>query len=442
MMRSAIEFRNVAFVYSNGTIGLDGVNIKIEERKKVVLLGANGSGKTTLLLHLNGLYTPTNGGVAIFDEPINAENIDSIRTKVGMIFQNPDDQLFAPTVYQDIAFGPRNLGIAEPHIKERVDEVLDLLNITHLRDRPPDSLSGGEKRRVALAGVLVMDAEIIALDEPHSGLDPRGSLEFNDVLDELYSKGRTIIVATHDVEFAAAWADELIVLQKGKVVGQGSPEEVFSNVEMMRSTNLKLPLFLSVYNELQLRNFVFKRDESPLDLMDLVQKVEAPYIKFLANSKGLRKGMRVALDYSGDSWVVSPEGRGDGEVLTRNDTASVFELQGDAGLKRGDITIFKVHDNERYDERVAERVKQLIDANERIKTGAMGTNAKLLAKHQEIAVDFGTDVINKSISYASRGYDVIVLASGNMAEHAGKKIYRIRPDLFFHYVNTKDDEGE
>ena len=422
------------------TVGLDGINLKIEEHKKVVLLGENGSGKTTLLLHLNGLLKPISGEVAILGKPVNAENIDCVRTKVGMIFQNPDDQLFAPTVYQDVAFGPRNLGMDELRIKERVEETLDLLNISHLRNRSPGALSGGEKRRVALAGILVMDAEIIALDEPHSGLDPLGCLEFNDLLDELYSKGRTIIVATHDVEFAASWSDELVIMQKGKVVGYGSPEDVFSNVDMVRRSNLKLPSFLSVYNELQSRNFVFKGGEVPLDLMDLVQKVEAPCIKFFANSKGLQKGAHIALDYSGDSWIFSSEGGGYGEVLTHNDSVAVFELHGDSVLKKGDITIFKVHDNERYDKRVAERAKQLIDHNRQTKIGAMGTNAKLLAKHHAIPLDFGVDVINKSISYASRGKDVVVLASGNMAEHAGKKLYKIRPDLFFHYVNITDEE--
>lgn len=442
MIGSAIEFHDVVFEYSNGTVALDGINLKIEEHKKVVLLGENGSGKTTLLLHLNGLNTPTRGKVVILGKPINAENIDNIRTKVGMIFQNPDDQLFAPTVYQDVAFGPRNLGWDEVRIKERVEEVLDVLNIAHLRDRSTDALSGGQKRRVALAGVLIMDAEIIVLDEPHSGLDPRGGLEFNDLLDELYSKGRTIIVATHDVEFAASWAQELVIMNKGKVAGQGSPEEIFSNTDMIYNSNLKLPSFLSVYNELQSRNFVFKWGEVPLDLMDLIQKVEVPYIKFLANSKGLSKGTRIELNYTGDSWVVSQEGCCIGEVLTSDESPSVLELHDNNGLKKGDITIFKVHDNERYDERVAERIKQLIDNDRQMKIGAMGTNAKLLAKHHAIAIDFGTDVINTSISYASRGYDVIVLASGNMAEHAGKKIYKIRPDLFFHYVNTKDDDDK
>ncbi len=441
-MGSAIEFNNVVFAYNDGTVALDGINLKIKKYKKVVLLGENGSGKTTLLLHLNGLLKPISGEVAILGKSVNAANIDFVRTKVGMIFQNPDDQLFAPTVYQDVAFGPRNLGYDELRIQERVEEILDLLNISHLRNRSPAALSSGEKRRVALAGILVMDAEIIVLDEPHSGLDPLGCLEFNDLLDELYSKGRTIIVATHDVEFAASWADELIIMQKGKVVGYGSPEDVFSNVDMVRRSNLKLPSFLSVYNELQSRNFVFKWGEVPLDLMDLVQKVEAPYIKFLANSKGLQKGAHIALDYSGDSWIFSSEGRGYGEVLTHNDSVAVFELHGDNVLKNGDITIFKVHDNERYDKRVADRAKQLINHNRQTKIGAMGTNAKLLAKHHAIRLDFGVDVINKSISYASRGKDVIVLASGNMAEHAGKKIYKIRPDLFFYYVNIKDEEED
>ena len=185
MTVSAIEFKDVVFRFPNGTVALDGINLKIEEHRKVALLGENGSGKTTLLLHLNGLHTPTSGEVAVLGKPVNAENMDWVRTNVGMIFQNPDDQLFAPTVYQDVAFGPRNLGMEETRVKERVEEVLDMLNIAHLRDRQPDALSDGEKRRVALAGILVMDAEIIALDEPHAGLDPLGSLELNDLLDEL-----------------------------------------------------------------------------------------------------------------------------------------------------------------------------------------------------------------------------------------------------------------
>ena len=440
MTTSAIEFKDVVFRYPNGAVALDGISLKIEEHTKVVLLGENGSGKTTLLLHLNGLHRPTSGEVTVLGKPVDAENMDWVRTNVGMIFQNADDQLFAPTVYQDVAFGPRNLGMDETRVEERVEEVLDMLNIAHLRDRQPDALSGGEKRRVALAGILVMDAEIIALDEPHSGLDPLGCLEFNDLLDELYSKGRTIIVATHDVEFAASWADECVIMKKGKIEGGGTPEHVFSDVELVGRSSLELPSFVSVYNELQARNFVCKRGEAPFDIMDLVLKVEAPSIKFLANSKGLYVGERVALAHSRDSWVVVPEGASDGEILAHKDGMAVVGLDDDSVPKRGDITIFKVHDDERYDERVAVRAKKLIESNRGTKIGAMGTNAKLLAKHHAILLDFGVDVINQAISYASIGVDVILLASGNMAEYAGKKIYDICPDVFFHYVNTKDEE--
>jgi cobalt/nickel transport system ATP-binding protein len=436
----AIEFKNVVFRYPTGTVALDEINLKIEEHTKVVLLGENGSGKTTLLLHLNGLYKPTSGEVTILGKPANAANTDWVRAKVGMIFQNPDDQLFAPTVYQDVAFGPRNLGIDEKRVKERVEEVLDVLNISHLRDRPPDALSSGEKRRAALAGILVMDAEIISLDEPHSGLDPLGCLEFNDLLDELYSKGRTIVVATHDVDFAASWADECVIMKKGKVTGHGSPEDVFADVQNVSQSGLELPSFLSVYNELQARNFVSKRGEVAFDIMDLVLKVEAPTIKFLENSKGLSKGSRVALAHSRDSCVAATEGADDGEILTQNNGMAVVELHDDSVPNKGDITIFKVHDNERYDAPVAARAKKLIESNRGIKTGAMGTNAKLLAKRYTISLDFGVDVINKAISDASRGFDVIIFASGNMAEHAGKKIYEICPDIFFHYVNMKDKE--
>jgi cobalt/nickel transport system ATP-binding protein len=439
-MASAIEFKNVVFRYPNGAVALDGINLKIEEHTKVVLLGENGSGKTTLLLHLNGLHMPSSGEVTILGKPVNAANIDWVRAKVGMIFQNPDDQLFAPTVYQDVAFGPRNLGMDETRVKERVEEVLETLNIARLRDRPPDALSAGEKRRVALAGILVMDAEIIALDEPHSGLDPLGCLEFNDLLDELYSKGRTIVVATHDVDFAASWADECVIMKKGKIEGGGTPEDVFSDAGLVSRSSLELPSFVSVYNELQARNFVCKRGEVAFDMMDLVLKVEAPTIKFLENSEGLFKGARVALAHKRGSWVVAPEGAREGEILTQNDGIAVVELHDDSIPKKGDITIFKVHDNERYDERVAARAKKLIEGNRGTKTAAMGTNAKLLAKHHAISLDFGVEVINTAISYASRGVDVIIFASGNMAEHAGKKIYEICPDIFFNYVNMKNEE--
>jgi len=439
-MGPAIEFKDVVFTYPNGAMALNSINLKIEEHKKVALLGENGSGKTTLLLHLNGLHRPSGGEVTILGRLVDAENLDWVRTKVGMIFQNSDDQLFAPTVYQDIAFGPRNLGMDEAEVNERVEDILDVLNITHLRDRSPDALSGGQKRRVALAGVLVMDAEILCLDEPHSGLNPLGSLEFNDLLDELYAKGRTILVATHDVEFAASWADECVIMHEGKVVGQGSPEHVFSDTELIGRSSLELPSFVSVYNELQARDFVFKRGEAPSDIMDLVSKVEAPSIKFLENLDGLEKGARVGLAYSRGSWEVAAEGAGAGEILSQNDAIAVVELQEGSIPKKGDVTIFKVHDNERYDERVAARAKTLIESNKGIQTGAMGTNAKLLAKRHAISIDFGADVINRAISCASRGVDVILLASGNMAEHAGKKIYTICPDIFFNYVNTKDEE--
>jgi hypothetical protein len=229
-------------------------------------------------------------------------------------------------------------------------------------------------------------------------------------------------------------------MKKGKIEGGGTPEHVFSDLELVGRSSLELPSFVSVYNELQARNFVCKRGEAPFDVMDLVLKVEAPSIKFLANSTGLHKGERVALARSRDSWVVAPEGASDGEILAHKDGLAVVGLDDDSVPKRGDITIFKVHDDERYDERVAVRAQKLIESNRGTKIGAMGTNAKLLAKHYALSLDFGVDVINQAISYASRGVDVILLASGNMAEYAGKKIYDICPGIFFHYVNTKDEE--
>ncbi len=441
-MQVAIEVHELGFHYPDGTRALDRLSFTIQQHQKVAILGENGSGKSTLLLHLNGLYRSTSGDMSVLGMKMTDKNVDTIRSKVGMIFQNPDDQMFAPTVYEDVAFGLRNLGVAEPQVSQKVQEILELLGISHLRERAPDKLSAGEKRRAALAGVLVMNPEVIVLDEPHSGLDPRGYLELNDLLDDLHAKGCTILVATHDVEFAASWADEVIIFKNGCVLAQGSPSDVFSNVEMLVDANLKPPAVVSIYNELKSRSFVHSGDRTPLDIMDLVSTIESPSIKFMTSSDTLAEGALLGLEYVDESWIITHAKEANSRVLAFDEDVAVIELFDGSVHTYGDVIIFKVHDEERYDHVVATRVKALISKRSHesrpIKIGAMGTNAKLLAQHHDISFDFGVDVINKAISYAARGYNVILLASGKMAEHAGKKIYSVRPDIFFHYVNVKD----
>ncbi len=442
-MQAIIEVRELGFQYPDGTRALDGLSFKIAKHQKVAILGENGSGKSTLLLHLNGLYHPTSGEIWILGMRVIDKNVDVIRSKVGMIFQNPDDQMFAPTVYEDVAFGLRNLGFKDPQVGQKVDEILELLGIFHLKGRAPDKLSAGEKRRVALAGVLVMNPEIIVLDEPHSGLDPRGYLELNDLLDELHTKGCTILVATHDVEFAASWADEVLVLKNGSVLARGSPSDVFSASDKLTEANLKPPAVVSIYNELKSRSFLHRGDKTPLDIMDLVSQIESPSIKFMASSCALSEGALLGIEYVDDSWTITKTSSTNSRVLTCDDETAVIELLDVNAHTCGDVIIFKVHDDERYDNIVAKRVMTEIayrsHGPRRVKVGAMGTNAKLLARHHNITFDFGVDVINKSISYAARGYNVILLASGKMAEHTGRKIYSIRPDIFFHYINVKDE---
>ncbi len=442
-MDTAVEVSELGFKYPDGTQALDHLSFKIQKHQKVAILGENGSGKSTLLLHLNGLYRATSGDVHILGMRMADKNVDAIRSKVGMIFQNPDDQMFAPSVFEDVAFGLRNLGFIEQRVRQKVHETLELLGILHLRERAPDKLSAGEKRRVALAGVLAMDPEIIVLDEPHSGLDPRGYLELNDLLDELHAKGCTLLVATHDVEFAASWADEVIIFKNGSVLAQGSPSSVFSNYAKLADANLKLPAVVSIFNELKSRNFVHSVNKTPLDIMDLVNSVESPSIKFMTLHDAVAEGALLGLEYTDESWAVTQADTTNSRVLTYDEDIAVVELLDGSVHTYGDIIIFKVHDDERYDQVVAKRVVAEITERSHgsrpIKVGAMGTNAKLLAKHRHIAFDFGVDVINKAISYAARGYNVILLASGKMAEHAGKKIYSIRPDIFFHYINVKDE---
>ncbi len=241
-MNYAVELIDLTFRYPDGTEALKGVNLQIEPGERVAIIGSNGSGKTTLLHHLNGLLVPSGGEVRINGEKITKKNLDEVRMKVGLVFQDPDDQLFAPTVEDDIAFGPRNMGLSRQEVEERVARTLEILNITNLRDKSPDNLSGGQKRLVSIAGVLAMEPEIIALDEPTSNLDPRSASSLMHLLFDLNrDMNITLIIATHDVDSVPQYASRVCVMHEGGIVMQGTPEEVFTNTGVIRESNLRPP---------------------------------------------------------------------------------------------------------------------------------------------------------------------------------------------------------
>ena len=241
MSHHIIEFKEVFFRYPDGTAALRGVSFRIVHGESVGVVGANGAGKSTLLQHLNGCLLPTSGQVTIGDLNLTAATRGEIRRKVGSVFQNPDDQLFMPTVFDDVAFGPLNLGLDEAHVRERVESALSRVNGLALKNKPPHHLSAGEKSAVAIAAVMAMEPDILAMDEPAANLDPRSRRSLIGLLKTFqHSK----LVASHDLDLILDVCERCIVIGEGRVVADGPSEDILSNRTLLEANNLELPLSL------------------------------------------------------------------------------------------------------------------------------------------------------------------------------------------------------
>ncbi|MGH9340625.1 MAG: energy-coupling factor ABC transporter ATP-binding protein [Acidobacteriota bacterium] len=230
-----VEIKGLSYSYPDGTQALDEISLVISQGEKVAILGPNGAGKSSLLLHLNGILR-SNGHVTIFGMGTKRKNLKSIRQKVGLVFQDPDDQLFCPTVFDDVAFGPRNLQLAEEEVASRVFRSLTAVGVQGLEQKSAVHLSVGQKKRVAIATVLSMDSEVLVLDEPTSNLDPRGRKELLCLLTKL---GGTQIIATHDLEFAGHLCDRIVVLCRGRKVAEGPAGLILSDHALLESQGLK-----------------------------------------------------------------------------------------------------------------------------------------------------------------------------------------------------------
>lgn len=242
----AIDIQNLSCRYPDGTEALKNISVSLDANRKLAVLGSNGSGKTTLLAHLNGLLTARSGSVRIFGETVTARNLRTIRQRVGVLFDNPDNQLFSTTVYDDVAFGPFNMGLAEPEIRERTQRALAEVGLERSAERPPQNLSWGQKKKAAIAGLLSMSPELLVMDEPFSGLDPESVTEFLGILDDLYEKGVTLVISTHDVDQAYAWADEIVILRDGELIATGS-YALLRDAALMKESRLRLPTLVQLF---------------------------------------------------------------------------------------------------------------------------------------------------------------------------------------------------
>jgi cobalt/nickel transport system ATP-binding protein len=235
---AAVHVQELVYSYPDGSPALGGVDLDITAGERVAVLGPNGAGKTTLILHLNGILLPQAGEVAIGGLPVTKANFREIRRRVGVVFQDPDDQLFMPTVRDDVAFGPANLGLAGDAVEARVRAALDAVGMDGAGGRPPHHLSFGQRRRVALATVLAMDPQILVLDEPTSNLDPAARRDLADILVTLPV---TAIIVTHDLPYALELCPRSVILNDGVIVADGPTAEILGDAELMAANRLELP---------------------------------------------------------------------------------------------------------------------------------------------------------------------------------------------------------
>jgi cobalt/nickel transport system ATP-binding protein len=248
---SIISTRSLSFSYPNGAEALKDVTIAIGKGRKVALLGPNGAGKSTLFLHFNGILKPAAGTVSYAGEELSYRNKDLyvLREKVALVLQNPDDQIFSATVEEDVAFGPLNLDLPRTEVEARVKEAMALVGLDGLEDRPTQQLSFGQRKRVALAGALAMRPEVLILDEPTAGLDPKMVSELLEITEEINAKGVTVIMSTHEVEIALGWADDVLALKDGKVSYFGDPEGLLYSPAAERA-GLAVPLLVRANSSL------------------------------------------------------------------------------------------------------------------------------------------------------------------------------------------------
>lgn len=274
---SIIKATDLYYTYDGGDIpALNGLSLDISKGEKVAVMGANGSGKSTFFLCLNGILKPQQGTLSFRGVPYsyNKKCLLELRSRIGIVFQDPDDQLFSASVRQEISFGILNLGADDQTAMKETEKIMDALDITEFQDRPTHALSGGQKKQVAIADILVMHPDVVILDEPAASLDPKHTALVNNIISEMTKAGITVILSTHDADHAFAWADKVILFHRGKVLLSGSPFDVFSDQNVLKTTHLSQPAVLSMFQSLCRKGIISAETPVPKNLTDLEHIIE------------------------------------------------------------------------------------------------------------------------------------------------------------------------
>ena len=268
-----LSIKNLSYTYPDGTHALKNINMEILKGQKVAIMGPNGAGKSTLFSHFNGLTEPKSGYLEIDGKKMeyDKKSLLEVRQKVGIVFQDPNDQLFAPTVKEDVAFGPMNLGLSYEEVEKRVNEALELVGMEKFKDKTPHHLSGGQQKRVAIAGIIAMKPEIMILDEPTAGLDPQGVDKVLDILNNLNKDGMSIVISSHDIEMVNGFAEKIFVLNEGEILASGDKQEIFSDKELLKKAHLKAPITTEILYQLKEKGFDV--DTTKINISEVVDEI-------------------------------------------------------------------------------------------------------------------------------------------------------------------------
>lgn len=276
MKNHIVSVRNLRYSYGGEREILKGINVDIEEGQRVAVTGTNGAGKSTFFLNLNGVLEADEGEIYFRGKKMTREKKDlmELRRGIGIVFQDADNQIIATTVMGEVSFGPMNLRLPKEEVESRVNEALEYMNISDFKERAPHYLSGGEKKRVTIADIIAMHSEVMIFDEPTAALDPVNVIALEAVLEKLYRQGKTILVSTHDLDFAYRWAERIIVFCDGQIIADGVPEEVFRNEEVLKQANLKKPTMLEVAEILAEKNLGLGKNQYPKNVSELRNMLE------------------------------------------------------------------------------------------------------------------------------------------------------------------------